>query len=147
MKKICAFPFFIILSISSYCQENPDDILKRFFDTFQSNTDKAIDDIYTTNAWTSEMKDAINSLKKTVKNYPNEMGKYYGFELITKQKCTERFLLYSYMARYDRQPMKIVFEFYKPNDKWILYSLNFSVDIDDDVENAAKLFVQYPKQN
>jgi hypothetical protein len=145
MRNTLCFALLIVTSISSYGQDNPDDIIRRFFDTYQSNTDKALDEIYATNVWTLEMKDAINSLKKTIKNYPNEMGKYYGSDLITKQKCTERFLLYSYMARYDRQPMKVVFELYKANDKWILFSLNFSADIDDDVEMAAKYYVQNPR--
>lgn len=147
MIKITSLAFFLLVATRACCQEDSDDIIKRFFDTFQNNSDKAIDDIYKTNVWTSEIGDAINTLKKTVKAYPSEMGKYYGSELITKQKCTERFFLYSYMARYDRQPMKIVFELYKPNDKWILYALNFSADIDNDVETAAKFYMQSPKQN
>lgn len=147
MRNTLCFALLLITSSLSYGQDNPDDMIKQFFDTYQSNTDKALDEIYATNVWTSEMKDAINSLKKTIRNYPNEMGKYYGSDLITKQKCTERFLLYSYMARYDRQPMKVVFELYKANDKWILFSLNFSTDIDDDVEMAAKYYVQNPRQN
>ena len=147
MKKNLCLTFLLILSISGYSQENPDDIIKRFFETFQSNTDKALDDIYATNVWTSEMKDAINSMKKTIKNYPTEMGKYYGSDFITKQKCTERFFLYTYMARYDRQPMKSTCQFYKANDKWILFSLNLSPDIDDDVEAAAKFYMQNPSEN
>jgi len=142
MKRTLCITFLLAISISGYSQVTPDDIVKRFFETFQSNTDKALDDIYATNSWITEMRDAINSLKKTVKTYPAEMGKYYGSDFITKQKCTERFVLYSYLARYDRQPMKVVFEFYKPNDKWIIYSLNFSADIDDDVEAAAKFYIQ-----
>ena len=147
MKKALYLSLLVILPITGYSQETPDDFIKRFFETFQNNTDKALDDIYATNVWTSEMKDAINSMKKTIKNYPMEMGKYYGSDFITKQKCTERFLLYSYMARYDRQPMKVVFQFYKANDKWILYSLNFSADLDDDVEAAEKLYIQNPSHN
>lgn len=147
MKNLTIITFLLVISFSGYSQENPDEIIKRFFDTFQRDTDKAVDDIYATNQWTSEMRDAINNLKKIVKNYQNDMGKYYGSDLITKQKCTERFLLYSYMARYDRQPMKVVFELYKPNDKWILYSLNFNPDIDEDVEAAAKNYIQNQNQD
>ncbi|HTH54688.1 MAG TPA: hypothetical protein VL728_01495 [Cyclobacteriaceae bacterium] len=146
MTKIKILAFFLALTTCCYSQENSDDIIKRFFDTFQNNTDKAIDDIYKTNTWTSEMGDAINTLKKTIRGYPTEMGKYYGYELITKQKCTDRFLLYAFIARYDRQPMKIVFELYKPDDKWFLYALNFSPDIDNDVETAAKSYMQSPSQ-
>ena len=124
-----------------YSQDNAEDIINAFFDTYQKNTDKALDDIYATNVWGSEMKDALTGMKKTVRGYSDEMGKYYGFEFITKQKCTERFLLFAYMLRYDRQPMQVLFAFYKPNDKWILYSLNFNSHFDEDLETAAQYYI------
>jgi hypothetical protein len=147
MKKIFLLFLFLFLSKSTYSQTTPEDIIKKFFETYQKNTGKAIDDIYATNSWTSQMQDAITTMKKTIKTYPEEMGNYYGFEMITKQKSTERFVLYVYMIRYDRQPMKVNFELYKPNDKWMLYSLNFATDIDEDVEMAAKMYTQNPNQN
>jgi hypothetical protein len=41
--------------------------------------------------------------------------------------------------------MKFTFEFYNPNTTWSLYSLNFDATIDDDVEEAAKLYLDKSK--
>ena len=144
MKKTFITAFLILVSITGFCQINPDDIINNFFTVFQNDTDKALDDIYATNPWTTEIGDAISGLKKTVRSYSSEMGEYYGVDFITKQKCTDRFILYCYMIRYDRQPIKVIFELYKPNDKWVLYALNFSTDIDDNVEAAADFYMRNP---
>lgn len=141
MKIAVALLTFLSFSTVAFSQDTPDDLIKRFFNTFEKNTDQALDEIYATNVWTSNMKDALTGMKKTIRNYPDEMGKYYGYDLINRVKCTERFVLYTYMARYDRQPMEVVFQFYKPNDKWILFSLNFSPNLDDNVEAAAKTYL------
>ena len=44
------------------------------------------------------------------------------------------------MVKYDRQPMRFTFKLYKPNDKWILFSFKIDVDLDDELEQAAKLY-------
>jgi hypothetical protein len=145
MKRFAIVFLLLVFCHEGYSQQNPPDLIKKFFDTYQKDSDKAIDDIYTTNPWTSEISEAIADMKKTVRSYPETMGKFYGTDLITLQKCTERFHLYVYMARYDRQPMRVIFEFYKPDEKWIIYSLNFDSGIDEDLEEAAKQAIQKPK--
>ena len=118
---------------------SPEDYTKKFFADFATNSDKAIDNIYKLNPHTDGITDAINNMKKIANTYPSELGNYYGYELITQQKLTNNFVLLSYFIKYDRQPMRFTFEFYKPNDKWLLFSLNFDSNIDEEVEEAAKI--------
>lgn len=49
-------------------------------------------------------------------------------------------MLQSYLLRYDRQLIRFTFQFYKPDKEWMLYSLSFDVTLDDEVEEAAKMF-------
>ena len=138
----------IIFSISGYGQDSPEAIVEKFFNDYKSNTDKAIDNLYSTNPWSKNLADAIGNMKREVNGYTESyMGKYYGSELITKQNCTESFVLFTYMAKYGRQPLKFAFEFYKPDKVWMLYSFNINSTIEDDVEQAAKLYYldQYKK--
>lgn len=134
----------LLTGITGHSQASPEELISNFFEVYAYNSDKAIDNLYATNKYTAEISDAISSLKKTVRNYPVELGKFYGYELVTSKKLTDRFKLFSYFMRYDRQPVKITFEFYNPNDRWILYSLNFVSDFDEDLENAAKFDLQNP---
>jgi hypothetical protein len=80
-------------------------------------------------------------MKKEINGYTEDyIGKYYGYNLITKKQSTENFVLYSYMVRYDRQPLKFIFEFYRPDNVWMLFSFKIDSNLDEDVEQVAKLF-------
>ena len=138
MKQVVTIIVFLLLFFNSNGQMTPNDYVETFFKDFITNSDKAIDDIYKTNPYTAEMGDAVNNMKEVAANYPNSLGKYYGYEFLTQEKATNNFLLFSYFVRFDRQPMKFTFIFYKANDKWALYSLNFSANIDEELEQAAK---------
>jgi len=145
MRHYLSIVIIFFFSIIAHAQANPDEIIKKFFVDFSIDSDKAISDIYATNPNINGITDAINNMKKIARSYPSQLGKNHGYELITQQKCTDNFILYAYFVKYDLQPMKFTFEFYKPNNTWNLYSLNFDSTIDDEVEQAAKLYLEKSK--
>jgi hypothetical protein len=145
MRNYISILIILFSSIIANAQSNPDEMIKKFFLEFAVNSDKAINDIYATNPNIGGITDAINNMKKIAKSYPEQLGKNYGYELISQQKCTDNFILHAYLVKYELQPMKFTFEFYKPNTTWSLYSLNFDATIDDDVEEAAKLYLDKSK--
>ncbi|MBL7885357.1 MAG: hypothetical protein JNJ52_01300 [Flavobacterium sp.] len=138
MKYFFFHSFFLFLSVISFGQ-TPEDITKRFFTDFASNSSKAIDEIYKTNPHSADLTEAINTMKEVAKNYPKNLGKYHGYELITQEKITNSFILLTYMVRFDRQPMRFTFIYYKPSNEWNLYSLNFSANLDEELEQIAKI--------
>ncbi|OFY86856.1 MAG: hypothetical protein A3F72_21175 [Bacteroidetes bacterium RIFCSPLOWO2_12_FULL_35_15] len=141
MKKIILFASITLLSLTICGQSNPEDVINSFFKEYAKNPSKAVEEIYATNPWTARIKDGIETMKNEVNKYTVDyVGKYYGYELITKKQFSESFILYSYMIKYDRQPMRFIFELYKPNDKWALYSFKIDSDLDDEIEQAAKLY-------
>ena len=141
MKKQILIGILLLSSIVSYGQESPQDIIKNFFNVYNKNSSKAIDELYATNPWSIRIKDGIENVKKEINSYTVDyVGKYYGYELITKKQFSESFVLYSYLVKYDRQPMRFIFKFYKPNDKWTLYSFKVDSSLDVEIEEAAKLY-------
>ena len=66
------------------------------------------------------------------------MGDYQGEEFIYKGGIGESFSTYIYLVKYDRQPIRFTFEFYRPKEKWILYSFKFDDNFDEDFEEAIK---------
>ena len=138
MKHFFFVPFFFLLSLISFGQ-TPEEITKKFFKDFVSNSSKAIDEIYKTNPHSVELTEAINNMKEVANNYPESLGKYHGYELITQEKITNSFVLLTYMARFDRQPMRFTFIYYKHSNEWHLYSLNFSANLDEELEQIAKI--------
>lgn len=136
---------FIIITILiaqiSFCQSIPDEMMKDFFIEYSKNPTKAVEKIYQTSTWTSRLKDGIEDMKNEVNKYTVDyMGKYYGNELIVKKQLLENFVVYSYVLKYDRQPIRFIFKLYKPNDKWVLFSLKIDGVLDDEIEESAKLY-------
>ena len=131
----------VLISKTSYSQDLPDEMIKSFFTEYSKNPAKAVEKIYQTSTWTSRLKDGIEDMKNEVGKYTVDyMGEYYGNELITKKQLSNTFVLYSYLLKYDRQPIRFIFKLYKPNDKWVLFSLKIDGVIDEEIEQSAKLF-------
>ncbi|OCB71798.1 hypothetical protein [Flavobacterium crassostreae] len=131
----------VLISKTSYSQDLPDEMIKSFFTQYSKNPAKAVEKIYQTSIWTSRLKDGIEDMKNEVGKYTIDyMGEYYGSELITKKQLSNTFVLYSYLLKYDRQPIRFIFKLYRPNDKWVLFSLKIDGVIDEEIEQSAKLF-------
>ncbi|MEO8590016.1 MAG: hypothetical protein ABI432_11635 [Flavobacteriales bacterium] len=141
MKRLIHLLILAFISTTSHAQTSPDDLVKTFFAEYEKDAAKAVQGIYDTNPWTSRIKDAIEKVKQEVNSYTEDyVGKYYGYESITRKQLSTSFLLMSYLVKYDRQPMRFTFEWYKPNDTWMLQSFQVDVSIDDEVEEAAKVY-------
>lgn len=125
----------------SYSQASSDEIIKTFFTDYSKNPSKAVEKIYQTNVWTMRLADGIEEMKNEVNKFTVDyIGKYYGNELIVKKQLSDSFVLYSYMLKYERQPIRFIFKLYKPNDKWILFSLKIDDSLDDEIEQSAKIY-------
>lgn len=141
MKSLLLLLTTLVLASPLFSQSNPEEILTPFFKEYAKNPAKAVEDIYATNPWTARIRDGIEAMKNEVNKYtPEYVGKYYGYDLITKKQLTDCFLLYSYIIKYDRQPMRFIFKLYKPNDKWMLLSFKIDSELDDEMEQAAKVY-------
>lgn len=131
----------IFVSSNIFAQLEPERLIDTFFTTYEKDAGKAVKDLYATNVWTEEVKDDIENIIETVNGLTESyVGKYYGYEHIATKKFSDSFLLYSYLVKYDRQPFRFIFKFYKPNDRWMFFSYSFDTDLDDEIEEAAKLY-------
>lgn len=140
MKKLLVI-LLIFSAGNLFAQSTPQDLLDKFFITYEKDAGKAIRDLYATNKWTERIKDDIDRIVQTLDGFTESyMGKYYGYEIITTKQFSESFTLYSYLVKYDRQPIRFIFKFYKPNDQWVLYSYALDDDLDDEIQEAAKLY-------
>lgn len=135
---------FILISFSQLlkAQTTPEEHIEKFFTDFKlKGAEKAVENIYETNKWISKFEDGIDNLKKQLESYDKDLvGEYYGYEFITKKELGESYVLYSYLAKYDRQPLRFTFQFYKPKDKWFLYAFQFDDKFDEELEKAAEIY-------
>jgi len=141
MRKSTAWILFLLLSVGTGGQAVAEDyqaIAQTFFQELATKgAVDAVDNLYATNRWISSQSDAVINLKNQLGGVGNLVGDYYGVERIAEFQVGTRFVYLSYMALYDRQPLRFIFEFYKPKDRWRVYSFSFDDKLDNDLEREV----------
>ncbi len=119
----------------------PEQIVEVFFNQYDSEgIDSALEYIFSTNKWIAGNKEGLNNLKSPLKDLVSQVGEYRGKELIAKKSIGENYILWSYMIKYDRQPVRFQFIFYKPSDKWQLQDFRYDDDLDTELIEAANAY-------
>ncbi len=122
-------------------QGSTDEIINEFFKTYEKSPEKAVDFAFGTNKWMMDRKkDAVENVKSQLTSFIGLVGKYYGYEKITEKGVGKSFKLVSYMLKYDRQPVRFTFVFYKPNDKWQVQNFQYDDSLDDELEESGKVY-------
>ncbi|PIQ50221.1 MAG: hypothetical protein COW03_01000 [Cytophagales bacterium CG12_big_fil_rev_8_21_14_0_65_40_12] len=142
-KKILVVMLIIMTSGFSVKAQNtvkdPESIIKEFFQLYKNkSTDSALEYIFSTNPWMSGSKDQTDALGLKLKNLISVIGDFHGEKLITKASIASDIVMYSYLIKYDRQPLRFIMTFYKPNDSWRLYNFKFDDSLDDELDEAIK---------
>lgn len=142
MKKIIIVIPFLLLTFVSLAQKSPKEIVDQFFEEFSTKgSSEALDNLYKPNKWITRNTDAITQLKSQIDGLNEDyVGKYHGYEFILEKRLADSYILMSYLVKYDRQPIRFTFQFYKPNKEWVIQSFIFDGDMDEEVKEAAKLY-------
>ena len=132
---------FIIGSSSCFAQNDPQKIIDEFFSRYKSKSPiDAVDYIFSTNKWMTESKDQIENIKFKLGSTLKLLGSYYGQNQITKKTLGEHLTLYTFLVRYDRQPLRFNFLFYKANDQWVILNFSYDDSIDEELKEATKAY-------
>jgi hypothetical protein len=141
MKKIllvlCPVLLFVCTVRAQVQQQTPADISKKFFEIYAAKPNDAIDYIFSGMKLTKQVNEDITAIKKNLKMTIDQDGAYYGYELITEKSIGSTLKLISYMAKYDKQPVRFIFIYYKPADKWKIYTFQFNTNLDEELTSAA----------
>jgi len=122
-------------------ENTPQQIIETFFDLYiNQNPTEAIDYIFSTNPWMEQSKHQIENVKSTLNSTLEIIGDYAGHSLITKNNIDSYLTLYTFMVRYDRQPLRFTMLFYRPINEWRLQNFSFDDKLDEELEEASKLY-------
>ena len=126
-------PLFTVTNTRA--QSLPEEIAEKFFTDFEtSGSSVALEQLYRTNEWMAQNSEAIENLKKNLGGLTEDIiGKYYGKVLIGKRDFSDTYVVMSYLIKYDRQPLRFTFHFYKPNDRWKIYSFEYDANFGDEM--------------
>lgn len=140
--KLSAIFLMMTLSISSlHAQTSIQEITQTFFRKYEQSPEEATSYAFGTNQWIADKNKAgIESVKNKLMNAIKLVGNYNGYEKITEKGIGKSYKLISYLIKYDRQPIRFTFLFYKPKDTWRVQNFRFDDDLSDELREAAKIY-------
>lgn len=140
MKAFILVLSFTLASIFAQAQASPEQIIDKFFqDLVTEKPEKTIDNLYTHMPWIANIKTEIDKLKTQFVTLQTYFGKYCGNVLITKKDISNTFFIYSYLVKYERQPVRFIFKFYKPKDAYIVFSFSYDMSLEEELEQSVKI--------
>lgn len=129
----------LVLGSSNTFAGSYQDEIDKFFSLYENGQkNEAVDSIYSTNPWVAAAKDQIQNVRNQLLSIDKLVGQYHGKVKVDEHNIKERFTHITYLALYDRQPVRFEFEFYRPKEQWIIYSFSFDVEFMNEVQTAAR---------
>lgn len=117
----------------------PDQMTEQFFALLKDNKPvEAVNSVWSSNSWMERKQDAADKLRSGLTNAISLIGQYHGFELLSRRQMGNRLVYMSFVAYYDRQPMRFEFEFYRADQTWALYTLSYDDNLDEELKNAGR---------
>jgi hypothetical protein len=143
-KQFLRLTFIGLISLTfiakSFGQTTTKEIADKFFALYAKEPIKAVEYAFSTNKWFDRQQDGITNLKNKLKNAIDISGDYCGFELLSEKTAGQSITMTTYIVKYDRQPFRFTFLFYKAKDTWRVNNFSFDDDIDKDLEEATKAY-------
>ncbi len=138
---ICLIAFsFLLPSKKLFAQEQLNHYGEQFFSIYKNSPMDAADYLFKTNKWFEKNQESVSTVKYQLRNALEILGEYNGYEEITEKSIGESYVLRSYLVKYDRQPLRFTFIFYKPKDNWILQNFKFDDSLAEELEESAKAY-------
>jgi hypothetical protein len=132
----------LILLIVSNCyyttgqEKTPDDIVKNFFNLYKSKSiNESFNYLFSTNNLIPN--EDVQNIKNQVSKYSSVLGNYYGKETFSKEKINLSIEVHSYVLKYERQPVRFILTFYKPNKKWKIQNFKISDGFIEELEKGV----------
>ena len=132
--------FSLTFITKSFAQTTTKEITDKFFALYAKEPIKAVEYAFSTNKWFDRKQDGVANLKNKLKSIIDITGDYYGYELLSEKTAGQSITMVTYIVKYDRQPFRFTFFFYKVKDTWRVNNFSFDDDIDKDLEEATKAY-------
>lgn len=133
VKLILTMCLALLFSVSMQSQEGKE-LLDKFFVQYEAEgSNVALDSLFATNRWFAAKEDVVANVKAQLAGSVSLMGQYFGFELMEAKMASDCLVKYTYILKYERQPLRFVFTLYKSRDRWQMLNFVYSDSFNDDV--------------
>lgn len=115
-------------------------LVDNFFEIYETKgANDALDNIFQTNEYMIKQSQSdIETLKESLFSHLNSVGNYHGYEIISEYQIGKSIMHYCCLVKYDIQPVRFNFVFYKSSDSWVLQNFNFDNNFITELNEMAK---------
>lgn len=139
MKKLLLL-VILFSSMTAVAQSDPQKLIDEFFNRYKNKSpDDAVDYIFGTNKYMAKSTEQIENVKYKLNSAVTLIGKYYGYDFLTKKTAGPNLIIYTFLVRYDRQPLRFNFAFYRANDQWVIFNYSFDDSVTEELKEATKI--------
>lgn len=139
MKKTVIVILFICYELNNIYAQTPQEMIDSFFKIYEkSEPSKALDDLYSHAPWLKGKNENVENLKIKFDGLKSNVGEYHGYELLNEKNIKTTFIIYTYLVKFENNPITFTFEFYKPNKDWTVYSFAYDYNFVGDLEKCVK---------
>ncbi len=126
MKYLIRITVLLLVTTNGLAYEGtPQKHVDAFFKEIVKNTDKAIENLYTSNPAMQQKLQALTLMKSQMSQISNLYGSYLGYETISEEQLSPSLVRISALAKYEVHALTWEFYFYKPTNKWIISQATF----------------------
>jgi hypothetical protein len=118
-------------------------VIDNFFKKYKISADSAVDYLFGTNKYFSNPA-GIAQLKGKLDSLRQSLGGFIGHELIVEKTASPSLVLYSVLVKHEIQPVRFTFIFYRPHSDWVFYRFLFDDQMDQEMEDGAKIGNKHP---
>ena len=119
----------LCIATVAVAQNTTKGLTQEFFNHYEQNTDTAFDTLFATNPWMTST--STQTLKQNLNQLIPQIGAYTGYEKLSEKTIGDSYKIITYAVKYERQPLRFVFKYYKAKDNWMIFNLLY----DDLLEN------------
>ena len=88
-------------------QLTPDQMIREFFGHYSTGkAEKALDELYGHSEWMDRKSDDVRNLKMQLLSIGGLLGEYRGYQLLGSKDLLSDLVVYDYMVKFDRQPVR-----------------------------------------
>lgn len=131
----------LVLAVPATAQRTPERLIEAFAERIEADGPRAaVDSLFATNEWMMRNQDTREQVGSQLANLLPLVGDYLGMEHVATKRAGESLVLHSYLFKYERQPVRFNFMFYRPEGEWGIYRFSFDDSFDAELEEANKLY-------
>ena len=129
-----------LTTLLAVAQDTPEQIIEKFFQDYdKEEPGPALDNLYSKMPYKEKIQVRLDTMRAQFIKLQDVVGEYHGHSMIANKDLANCLSVYSYLVKFEMQPVRFTFEFYKPKAVWRLNSFTYDDNVIDELGGLIRL--------